>query len=1168
MPQRPSSGAPDPVVQGTAAAVAAPATTSSFNGIGNGFTGPAGAFMVNSAPPDPNSAIGPNHIVEVVNTDVAIFNKSGTAVFGPVPINTLWNGFGGGCETNSDGDPVARYDAMADRWIITQFSVSTTPFLECLAVSQTGDPTGSYYRYAFQYANFPDYPKLGVWPDAYYLTYNDFNAAGTAFLGAEVCALDRARMLQGLSATQQCFTTSTAYGGLLPADLAGTTVPPAGAPNVIVGLGASVSTIAWWKFHVDFATPAATTFTGPTEIPVAAFAEACTGGTCIPQSGTTQRLDSLADRMMFSASYRNFGDHESIVVSHAVTAGASVGVRWYELRLPGGTPTVFQQGTYAPDASYRWMSSMAMDASGNIGLGFSLSSSTLRPALHYTGRLAGDALGTMTQGEGSFVDGAGSQTSGLARWGDYSSLSIDPSDGCTFWYTGEYEPADGSFNWATRIGSFRFPSCSAVAADDFSISANPSAVSASAGTSTTSTISTAVAAGGAQSIDLSAAGLPAGATATFDPATITAGGSSTLTISTDAATPTGPFDITVTATGASATHTTNVALTVDPAISDDFSIAADPTSVTVTAGDSGTSTVSTAVTSGNAQSVDVSISGLPVGATADFSPASLTAGGSSTLTLSSDTTTAPGSYDLVITGTGPSATHTTPVTLVVNAPVANDFSVIANPTSGSVTAGASTDASIDTAITSGNAQTISLSATGLPSGTTASFSPNSISAGASATLTLATSSFTPAGAYTVTITATGSSQTHTTTYSLTVNAPIANDFSVTANPTSGSVTASASTSASIDTAITSGNAQTISLSATGLPAGTTASFSPSSISAGASATLTLATSSSTPAGTSTITITATGSSQTHTTTYSLTVNAPVLTNGGFEAGNLSGWTVTGVESATTRTPRTGAFADQAGAATPTNGDSSIAQTFTVPVGPTQISFWYRMTCRDTVRSDWATATLRDNTANTLAIVLRKTCATNSSYVHVTAGVIEGHSYTLTLTNHDDNGARDASFTRFDDVALVVAALPPALTNGGFEAGNLSGWTVTGAESATTRTPRTGTYADQSGAATPTNGDSSLAQAFTVPAGAGTLSFWYRMSCPDTVTFDWATATLRDNTANTTTVVLPRTCSTNSSYVHVTAAVIAGHSYTLTLTNHDDGHPRDGSFTRFDDVSVL
>src|SRR3989475_9518590 len=390
------SGVQSAAIQRSFGSLAAPATQLNFAGIGNGFSGPQGSFTVASAPPDPNAAVGPNHIVETVNTDLAVFNKSGAVVYGPVAINTLWSGFGGGCQANNDGDATVSYDRIADRWIIQQFSVSTTPYLECVAVSQTGDPTGAYNRYSFQYSDFPDYPKLAVWPDAYYVTYNMFGVR--TFNGGEVCALDRARMLTGAPATQQCFNVGSSFGGLLPSDLDGARLPPAGSPNYVVALGASANQLAYWKFNVDWTTPANTTLTGPSTLATAAYSEACGGGTCIPQAGTTQKLDSLADRLMYRLAYRNLGDHESLVVNHSVTAGNSTGVRWYELR-PNASHnlSIFQQGTYAPDSNYRWMGSIAEDQAGDMGLGFSVSSSSIHPEIHYTGRLASDAAGLMTR---------------------------------------------------------------------------------------------------------------------------------------------------------------------------------------------------------------------------------------------------------------------------------------------------------------------------------------------------------------------------------------------------------------------------------------------------------------------------------------------------------------------------------------------------------------------------------------------------------------------------------------------------------------------------------------------------------------------------------------------------------------------------------------------------
>src|SRR5713101_10150336 len=480
LPLASGTGAPDPVLQSAAGPLVAVTAGLNFAGVGNGDYG----FRPNAAPPDTNGAVGATQYVQWVNESFAVFDKAtGALVLGPVAGNTLWAGFGGGCETNNDGDPIVQYDKAANRWVLTQFSVTTTPYLVCVAVSTTSDATGTYARYAFSQPNFPDYPKLGVWPDGYYVSLNMF--FGNSFIGGRACAFDRSAMLAGGGAMQICFQQSSSFGGLLPSDRDGATAPPAGSPNFYLNFGSN--SLNLWKFHADFATHSNSTFTGPTNIPVAAFSPACGGGTCIPQFGTSQRLDSLADRLMYRLAYRNFGDHESLVVNHSVTAGSSVGVRWYELRNPNGTPTVYQQGTYAPDSSYRWMGSVAMDHTGDIALGYSISSSSLHPGIHYTGRLAGDSLGVMTQGEGSVIDGGGSQNGNLSRWGDYTSMSVDPSDDCTFWYTNEYIASNGSFNWHTRIGSFKFANCTS-GPSDFSISANPASLSVAQGGSGTSTI--------------------------------------------------------------------------------------------------------------------------------------------------------------------------------------------------------------------------------------------------------------------------------------------------------------------------------------------------------------------------------------------------------------------------------------------------------------------------------------------------------------------------------------------------------------------------------------------------------------------------------------------------------------------------------------------------------
>ena len=454
----------DPAVQTVSGPLVGTTNGLNFAGIGQGDYG----FSVQYAPPDTNGAVGATQYVQWVNTYFAVFNKTTGAIAAgfPKPGNSIWAGFGGGCQTNNDGDPIVQYDKLANRWILTQFSVSTTPYLQCVAVSTTSDATGTYYRYAFSYGNtqFNDYPKLGVWPDGYYISYNIFNN-GQTFAGSKACAFDRTKMLAGdPTATQQCFQLSTSYGGLLPSDLDGTTAPPAGSPNYFMNFGAN--SLNLWKFHVDFANSANTTFTGPTNIPVAAFNAACSGGgACIPQPGTSNKLDSLADRLMYRLAYRNRGGVESLVVNHSVAVGTNkrrqvTSVRWYEIRNLNGTPSVYQQGTLGTgDGIHRWMGSIAMDKFGNIALGYSASSSSVYPSIRYTGRLSTDPLGTM-QTENSIIAGTGSQVGySLHRWGDYSAMTVDPVDDCTFWYTTEYLKTNGAWNWSTRIASFKFPGC-------------------------------------------------------------------------------------------------------------------------------------------------------------------------------------------------------------------------------------------------------------------------------------------------------------------------------------------------------------------------------------------------------------------------------------------------------------------------------------------------------------------------------------------------------------------------------------------------------------------------------------------------------------------------------------------------------------------------------------
>jgi hypothetical protein len=397
-----------------------------------------------SIPPDPNIAVGPNHIVQVVNIDIAVFDKSGNVFAGyPKRLSSLWGALGGPCATNNAGDPVVQYDRLADRFVVTQLGRLSSPYSECIAVSKTNDPTGAYNLYSYSFgSNLNDYQKFSVWPTAtngaYLATYNLF-ANGASFVGSELCAYERAAMLNGAaSPAAVCFTISS-DGGFLPSDLDGPTAPLDGTPGLFMNFETS-SSLRMYKLSPNFGNPSSSTLSAPTDIGVASFNEACNGGPCIPQPNTTQLLDSLGDRLMYRLAYRNFGDHESIVVNHSVAAGSSVGVRWYELRdtppSAGAAFSLYQQGTFAPDSAYRWMGSIAMDQAGDMALGYSESSSSLFPSINYTARLSTDPLGTMGS-ENTLQSGGGSQT-GYTRWGDYTAMRIDPSDDCTFWYTDEY----------------------------------------------------------------------------------------------------------------------------------------------------------------------------------------------------------------------------------------------------------------------------------------------------------------------------------------------------------------------------------------------------------------------------------------------------------------------------------------------------------------------------------------------------------------------------------------------------------------------------------------------------------------------------------------------------------------------------------------------------------
>ena len=458
---------PDPVVQNFLAPDLMPAPILNFDGI------PFPGAACNCAPPDTDGEVGLTQYVQMVNEGYQVFNKAtGASVLGPSGISTIWAGFGGFCQNNGHGDPIVLYDQIAGRWLISQFAgAGNKPTDECIAVSTSSDATGSYNRYGFHLgSNFFDYPKIGVWLDGYYMSDNVFNAGTSAFLGVQAFAFDRTAMLAGSAAT---FLTSGLIGSpatnedpLLPGDIDGSTLPAAGTPCPFVefpdSAGNNGNTYSTWLFHADFVTPGNSTFIHRTSPAAAGFTFLCpVTRPCVPQPEGTD-LDGIGDRLMHRLPYRIIGGVERVVGNFNVSSGGVAGIRWFELRnVTSGSETVFQESTYQPDTTWRWMGSIAQDHLGNMALGFSASSTTIFPSVRYAGRLISDPAGTLGQGETNMFTGLGSQGGGTAsRWGDYSAMSIDPVDDCTFWYTQEYNPPGvTTFNWRTRIGNFKFPTC-------------------------------------------------------------------------------------------------------------------------------------------------------------------------------------------------------------------------------------------------------------------------------------------------------------------------------------------------------------------------------------------------------------------------------------------------------------------------------------------------------------------------------------------------------------------------------------------------------------------------------------------------------------------------------------------------------------------------------------
>jgi hypothetical protein len=534
-----------------------------------------------------------------------VYNKSGTLLKGPVSLSSLWANLAG-CATSNAGDVIAQYDVVADRWLIAQLgSVSGPAYSECIAVSNSPDPTMVYYLYSYASAGvgnpgtacylagscLNDYPKFGVWPtltnSAYLATYNLFSNNGSIAQGALLCAYDRSAMLSGAATPAQiCYQTDLGDQGYLPVDLDGArfNTPLPNTPAYFLNLATSNSL---GLYEVDGLNFSGTLISfNRTEIGVSGYNQACAGGTCIAQPNS-QALDSLGDRLMYRLAYRVFTDHAAMVVNHSINSGQSVGVRWYELRQSAtpqcGLTTIItgfylcQQGTFAPDASYRWMGSAAMDSSGNIAIGYSKSSSSINPSIFFTSQPSATFISQNptcppfqagVMGTEQVMQQGSAPQSTYSRWGDYSSLRIDPSDDKTFWYTNEYYTSgfNGLFGlWSTAIGSFQV-SCGALA-PDFKISVSPNSLTVNRGANNNPTTTVTVAeVTGSNTVTLSISGLPRRTSATFsqNPVTVsgTSSNTSTLTITANSRTPTGNYITTITGNNGSTTHASTLTLTI------------------------------------------------------------------------------------------------------------------------------------------------------------------------------------------------------------------------------------------------------------------------------------------------------------------------------------------------------------------------------------------------------------------------------------------------------------------------------------------------------------------------------------------------------------------------------------------------------------------------------
>ena len=542
-----------PKYQTEASREVTPPTIASFNGLGVGN----GA---NGMPPDTNGDVSPTHYIQWINTSWGIFNKTtGTQIGLTVAGNSFWNGFGGDCQNTNAGDPLAIWDDTAERWVMSQF-VTRAPFKQCVAVSATSDPLGAYHRYEFTSPIFGDYPHIGVWTDeggtqnAYLMVTHDFSGSPLTFQGASFVAMERDKMLAGQPAGVVRFSGFNAYG-TQPIHLDGQLKAPTGACPTFVHFDEADSSYLFWDLCLNWTTPGSSTITNTPQRVLSGstfrpnFAQ-------VPQAGTAQRLDGFGSNIMFRAAARTFPAGApfttALVINHHVLGPADQGaIKWvqFDLQQGAGTPaamtkSIVDEGTFAPDTSSRWMGSVAIDKNGNIGVGYTRSSSTTNPTIMLTSRKLGDAPGVLRDETACTPPTTGSQTSTSGRWGDYSSMSVDPSDDCTFWHTNEWYPSTSSGSYQTRICSFVLDGCGE---PNFSVvSDSPKRIEQCALTTTTDpswNLRAGALFGFNGNVVFSATGTPVGSTATFSPANATAPAATVFTLTNGAALPSGEYEL-------------------------------------------------------------------------------------------------------------------------------------------------------------------------------------------------------------------------------------------------------------------------------------------------------------------------------------------------------------------------------------------------------------------------------------------------------------------------------------------------------------------------------------------------------------------------------------------------------------------------------------------------